>query len=166
MGDFARKEFIDDFRHDEGYIKSPELVKKWVDLLPIVNIPAKYTVFKPLKEADLNLEKSAIVSFLVTPDQLSALIVLANYGRESNDNVIVPFAAGCQAIGIIPYRECNSENPKGVIGLVDISARNNIRQMGKDLMTFTVPFKMFNEMEGNIEGSFLQKESWKELNKI
>ena len=92
--------------------------------------------------------------------------MLANYGRKSNDNVTIPFAAGCQSIGIIPYRECSSENPKTVIGLVDISARNNIRQMGKDLMTFTVPFKMFNEMEGNIEGSFLQKESWKELNKI
>jgi uncharacterized protein (DUF169 family) len=163
MGSFARKELIDDFRHGEGYIKSPELVKKWVDRLPIVDIPAKYTVFKPLKEADLNIEEPAIVTFLVNPDQLSALVVLANYGRESNDNVIVPFAAGCQSIGIIPYRECSSENPKGVIGLVDISARNNIRQMGKDLMTFAVPFKMFNEMEGNIEGSFLQKESWKAL---
>jgi len=163
MENFARKKLIDDFRHGEGYIKSPELVKKWVDRLPIVDIPAKYAVFKPLKE--VNIEEPALVSFLVNPDQLSGLTVLANYGRESNDNVIVPFAAGCQSIGIIPYRECISENPKGVIGLVDISARNNIRQMGKDLMTFTVPFKMFNEMEGNIEGSFLLKESWKDLNK-
>lgn len=121
IGNFARKEFMDDFRHGEGYIKTPELVKKWVDLLPIVDIPAKYTVFKPLKEADLNVEEPAIVSFLVNPDQLSVLVVLANYGRERNDNVIVPFAAGCQSIGIIPYRECRSENPKGVIGLVDIS---------------------------------------------
>ncbi len=166
MGNFARKEFMDDFRHGEGYIKSPELVKKFVGLLPIVDIPAKYTVFKPLKEADLDAEEPVVVSFLVNPDQLSALIVLANYGRESNDNVIVPFAAGCHAIGIFPYRECNSENPKGVIGLVDISARNNMRQMGKDLMSFTVPFRMFNEMEGNVEGSFLQRESWKDLNRI
>jgi hypothetical protein len=100
MDNFARKKLIDDFRHGEGYIRSPELVKNWVDLLPIVDIPAKYAVFKALNEADLNLEEPAIVSFLVNPDQLSALIVLANYGRESNDNVIVPFAAGCQSIGI------------------------------------------------------------------
>jgi len=42
-----------DFRHGEGFIKSPELVKKWVDRLPIVDIPAKYAVLQPLKEADL-----------------------------------------------------------------------------------------------------------------
>ena len=60
ISNFARKEFMDHFRHGEGYIKNPELVNKWVENLPIADIPAKYAVFKPLKE--VNIEEPALVS--------------------------------------------------------------------------------------------------------
>jgi hypothetical protein len=50
------------------------------------------------------------------------------------------------------------------VGLVDLSARLNIRnQLGDDLMTFAVPFKMFQEMESNVEASFLERPTWKNL---
>jgi hypothetical protein len=30
----------------------------------------------------------------------------------------------------------------------------------RDLLSFAVPFKMFLQMESNVEGSFLEKENW------
>ena len=77
---------------------------------------------------------------MAKPDQLSALVILANYGREGTEHVTIPYAAGCQTIGIFAYKEARSENPRAVVGLTDISARANLRkQLGKDLFTFTVP---------------------------
>jgi hypothetical protein len=97
-------------------------------------------------------------------DQLSALIVLASYARDSNEAVIIPQAAGCQTIGIYPFNEAKREKPRGVVGLTDISARVQIkRQLKDDVMSFAVPLAMFHEMEANVPGSFLERNTWKEL---
>jgi hypothetical protein len=91
-------------------------------------------------------------------------VVLANYEGEHNENVVIPFAAGCQAIGICTFRENQRDDPSAVVGLVDLTARKNVRrQLGKDVMSFSVTPKMFQQMEGNLEGSFLQRETWKGL---
>ena len=37
------------------------------------------------------------------------------------------------------------------------------KQLGKDVMTFAVPYKMFQEMEANVEESFLGKEHWQKF---
>jgi len=56
------------------------------------------------------------------------------------------------------------EKPKAVLGLSDITARVYIRrQLGDNLMTFSVPMSMFEEMERNVEGSFLEYEAWQKL---
>jgi hypothetical protein len=91
-------------------------------------------------------------------------VVLANYGRGDNENVTIPWAAGCQTLGIYPYREANAERPRAVVGLTDLSARVFIRkQLGDNLLSFAVPFALFREMEANVEGSFLQRPTWQEL---
>lgn len=160
----AGKEFLEEFRHGEGFMKSPELVERFIDSLPIMEVPKKYVVFKPLTDLDPTQEQPQVVVFLADPDQLSALVVLANYGREDNQNVIAPFAAGCQQIGIYPYQEARSERPRAVIGLTDLSARKNLKkQLDRNVLSFAVPWRMFEEMEDNVEGSFLQKETWKAL---
>jgi uncharacterized protein (DUF169 family) len=142
--------------HGEGYKKNPEVAKKFVDALPIIDVETEYIIFKPLEKL-LGAETPKVVVFLANPDQLSALVVLANYARETNDNVIVPFGAGCQSIGIIPYRESKSELPKATIGLTDITVR---AKCDKDILSFAVPYKMFLEMEDNVKGSFLEKQEW------
>jgi uncharacterized protein (DUF169 family) len=163
IGGFVRGELLDDFVHGERYIKSPALVKHYLDSMPITDIPASYVVFKPLSEVEIKKETPIVVILLANPDQLSALVVLANYAREGNEHVIVPFSAGCQTIGIFAYREAQSEQQRAIIGLTDLSARKYVRKLGSDLMTFAVPFKMFQEMEENVEGSFLQRETWETL---
>ncbi len=161
---FMRPEAYDNFLHGERYIKTPKLVERFIECLPMMEIPTNYVVFKPLQDVNLSSEKPQTVIFFADPDQLSALTVLANYGRGSNENVIIPYAAGCQTIGIYPYREAISENPRAVVGLTDISARVYIRkQLGDNLMSFAVPLSLYEEMEQNVSGSFLERHSWKDV---
>lgn len=162
---FLTKESHDNFLYGERYIKSPELVEKFVRSLPLMEIPSKYVVFRPLSDIDPTREKPQSVIFFVDPDQLSALTVLANYGRGDNENVIIPYAAGCQTIGIYPYREAQSKNPRAVMGLTDLSARVYVRkQLGDShFMTFTAPFALFEEMEQDVPGSFLERHTWQSL---
>ena len=129
----------------------------------MIDVPTRYVVLKPLSQVG-DQERPEVVIFLVDPDRLSALVVLANYGREGNENVIVPWGAGCQTIGILAYREARSAKPRAVIGLTDLSARKYLaKQLGHDLMTFAAPFAMFQEMEANVPGSFLERDTWREL---
>ncbi len=168
VGEFARSErrtFIDNHLHGEGYIKTPELVKKFYETLPIRDVPAKYVIFQPLKDIPEDGEPQVVI-FPVNPDQLSALVSLANYERATSDNVIVPFGAGCQQMALFPYREAEAELPRAVIGLTDISARvYTAKALGRDILTFAVPFRMFWEMEGNVAGSFLERETWLRLSR-
>jgi uncharacterized protein (DUF169 family) len=161
---FLRSEAYDDFLHGEKYVQSPELVKNFIECLPIVDIPFEYVVFKPLEAVDSGKEKPDVIVFLGDMDQISALTILANYHREDNENVIFPYAAGCQTIGIYPLQEAKSEKPRAVLGLSDISARVAIKRLLKeDFMSFAVPFRLFQEMEENVVGSFLERNTWKNL---
>lgn len=161
---FLRKESYDNFVHGERYRKSPDLVRQFVKNLPIVDIAAHYVVFKPLAKVDRAKERPETVIFFADPDQLSALVVLANYDSGENEKVIIPHAAGCQTIGIYPYREANNGKQRAVIGLTDLSARTHLnRQLAPNLMTFAVPLALFDDMEGNVEGSFLDRHTWQDL---
>lgn len=160
---FMREEAHEEFVHGERYLKTPALAQKFAHLLPVREIPSRYVVLEPLAGVGAG-QTPQVVVFFANPNQTSALVVLANYGREHNENVIVPFAAGCQAIGIYPYREAEAENPRAVLGLIDLSARLQLKpKLGDQLFTVAVPYRMFCELEGNVEGSFLERPTWRQL---
>ncbi|MFO8057786.1 MAG: DUF169 domain-containing protein [bacterium] len=164
---YMREQAYEDFLYGERYIKSPKLVKSFIECLPITDVPAEYVVFKPLRNVDPESETPEVVVFLADPDQFSALVVLANYDKEHNENVYIPYAAGCQTIALYPFKEARSDNPRAVAGLTDLSARLAIkRQLKEDLLTFAVPYKRFLEMEDNVAGSFLERDTWQELMKL
>ena len=110
-------------REGEGYKKTPELVKEAMGKQPNVIAPHAYRVFKPLGEVDPAQETPRVVVFLANPDQISALTVLANYGRPTNDNVILHFVAGCGSFCLLPDRLNQQEPLRAVLGMTDISAR-------------------------------------------
>lgn len=143
----------------EGYKKTPEFAAQFVRELPITDIEESYVVFKPLAQVEEE-EKPRIVVFYANPDQLSALVVLANYGRAQNDNVRIPFASGCQSVCLLPWDEAQQETPKAILGMTDISARPFV---DADLLSFSVPYRMFCEMETNVPGSFLDKAAWEKV---
>jgi len=160
---WLRRGASSDLVHGERYVKTPEAVRRFVDALPMIEVPTRYVVLKPLSQV-AGSERPEVVIFLVDPDRLSALVVLANYDRDGNENVIMPWGAGCQTIGILAYREARSPKPRAVVGLTDLSARKYVaKQLGHNLMTFTVPFAMLQEMEANVPGSFLERDTWREL---
>jgi hypothetical protein len=164
---FLQPDAYDDFVKGERYLKSPQLVQSFIQNLPIVDIPETYVVFKPLDAVAEGDIPPATVVFLGDMDQIAAMTILANYHRPTNDNVIFPFAAGCQSMGIYAFAEAKREQPRAVLGLNDLSARLSLKRLlKKDLMSFAVPYKLFQEMEANVAGSFIQRHTWGELRKL
>jgi uncharacterized protein (DUF169 family) len=154
----------DDYLKGERYVKNPEATRRFVESLPIQDIPSKFVIVRPLNRAEPEKDEIKNVTFFVDPDALSALVILANYARPDEENVIVPWAAGCQVMGIFAYRELEREHPRGLIGMTDISARKNVRAtLGENILSLTAPWPLFQEMESNVEGSFLQRETWLSL---
>jgi len=158
--------FVEEFLQGERYLKSPEDVRDFIAQLPIREIPSEYVVFKPLDQVDLDQEKPISVVFFADPDQFSAIGVLVNYCYPGNQNVIFPFAAGCQTIGLYAYQQADSETPKAIAGPMDLSARLYLRkQFGENIMSMALPWQMFLTMEANVSGSFLERHTWNELSR-
>ena len=105
LAETAGKEFAHEFLEGERYEKGHEFVNQWLEDLPIMEMESRYVLFVPLSETDPAVQKPENVILTVDADQLSALVVLANYVRQGLENVFIPFAAGCRQIGIIPWNE-------------------------------------------------------------
>jgi hypothetical protein len=158
------KGMVDDFLLGERYLKNSEGTRRFLDALPMRDITAPYVVVKALDSADPDKEEIKSVTFFVDPDRLSALVILSNYTDPDQENVIIPWAAGCQVMGILAYRELESQHPRALVGLTDISARHRVRaSLGRDVMSFTAPWPVFQRMEANVDNSFLQRQTWHAL---
>jgi uncharacterized protein (DUF169 family) len=140
----------------ERYKKSPQLVKEYLENHPAFEAPGKYLVFKRLDKLAQE-EKPLAVIFFATPDVLSGLFTLANYDRADPYGVICPMGSGCSSIINQPYLEAQSENPRCILGMFDVSARPCVPE-GK--LTFTIPMQRFEQMVANMEESFLKTHSW------
>lgn len=158
----APKILLEEFAEGERFYAAPELVEEWARGLPKVKPEGGCIVIKPLARL-LPGEKPKAVAFLVNPDQLSALTVLANF-NGGVDNVRLPFGAGCICFGLLPFAEAAREKPRAVVGLTDISARFYLRKpLGRDILSFTVPFAMFEQMEADAPKSFLHCFAWRSM---
>jgi len=143
----------------ERYKKTPELVKEWMGQVPELHAPAQSIVFKRwdlLEEAD----QPDVAIFFAKPDVLSGLFTLANFDVAQPNGVCAPFGAGCASIIQYPYLERNSESPRGVLGLFDVSARPFV---SPDTLTFSVPMNKLERMMDNMDESFLTTESWQKI---
>jgi hypothetical protein len=144
----------------EGYKKTPELVEAMMGEYKPLEAPADYCIMKPVSLLSSD-EQPETVFFLVNPDQLSALIVLANYDLVGNNGVITPFGSGCSSIIQLPRVE-NRGRKRGIVALTDISVRSILPE---SILGFAVPFDRALEMEENVPGSFLEREDWLEVKK-
>jgi hypothetical protein len=154
----------DDFLHGERYLESAECTREFVEALPIREVPTKYVIAKPLEQIDPDRDDVKSVTLFVEPDALSALTILANHSGPGYENVGMPYAAACQVMGILGYKELESEHPRALVGLADLSARNYTRPtLGGKVMSFTAPWPVFLKMEANLDTAFFGRPTWQAL---
>lgn len=145
----------------ERYKKSPKLVTNFMRHLPPYKAPGKYLVFKRWDMLALEDEPLAVI-FFAAPNVMAGLFTLANFDFIEPDGVIAPFGSGCASIIHYPYIEMNSQMPRCVLGLFDISARPVVPE---NILTFTVPMRRFIAMVRNMDESFLTTQSWQMVKK-
>lgn len=117
--------------------------------------PKDYCVFKPVSLLSPG-DEPEVVLFLVNPDQLSALVILANYDLPGNDGVAALFGSGCDSLVLFPRLERTGKR-RGIIGLTDISVR---KMLPPEILSFALPFDRALELETNVPGSFLERKVW------
>jgi uncharacterized protein (DUF169 family) len=145
----------------ERYKKSPELVKEMIKKMPSFKAPARFIVFKRWDMLEAS-DEPAVVIFFAKPDELSGLFTLANYDEIEQNGVISPFGAGCSSIVMYPYLERDSQRPRAVLGMFDVSARPFVP---KEMLTFAIPMSKFDRMIDNMDESFLITPSWEKVRK-
>jgi hypothetical protein len=140
----------------ERYKRDPMLVEQYLLQHVAFEAPGKYLIFKRWDKLD-PMDEPFVVIFFASGDVLSGLFTLANYDFAEPDGVIAPMGAGCGSIVGYPLEQSRSQNPRCVLGLFDVSARPHV---GRDELTFSIPFKRFMQMIGYMDESFLITGSW------
>lgn len=138
---------------------NPEIAMEMIENQPNNVFGGKeYISLKPYKD----YMEVDTVGFIVNPDQLSALIHLYNFKDWRYDNIIAPMCSGCASIFRIPFYEMTRENPRAVIGNVDIFSRPHL---DKNTFVFVVPHNRYLEMIKNIDDSFFYSHIWNGIKK-
>ncbi|MGQ9462931.1 MAG: DUF169 domain-containing protein [Candidatus Fervidibacter sp.] len=140
----------------ERYKKSPELVRQLTQFYQPFQAPAKYAVSKRWDKLEPS-EEPMVVIFVAKPDIIAALFTLANFDHPDLNGAIAPFGSGCSSIVYNPLRELQSEHPRAVLGMFDISARPYVPP---ETLTIAIPWTKFVRMVDNMEESFLITSSW------
>jgi hypothetical protein len=126
-----------------------------------IKAPGRFIVFKRWDKLEKTDSPEVVICF-ARPDVLSGLFTLASFDEAGQDMVIAPFGSGCSSIVHDPYLEVKSPNPRGVIGMFDVSARPYVPA---DMLTFAAPMSKFTRMIDNMEESFLITPSWAKVQK-
>lgn len=152
----SREEFIKFLADEEGLKASGELMEKWIDSYQTYQASYSHLFIGPLKADQWKYLKS--VTFFVNPDQLSTLMIGAQYHSSPQDPspVIAPFGSGCMEL--YPFRD--PDIVQASIGATDIAMRQHIPP---DILAFTVTKPMFERLCSLDKRSFLYKPFLKRL---
>ena len=147
--------------NEERFKKSKGHVMGMMEANPPLPAKGKYLV---VKRWDTLSEQDApqVVSFFVSPDAIAGLFSLANYDTINPHGVISPFGSGCDTLIGFAMKECESSNPKGVIGGFDPPMRACVKP---NLLTFSVPYIRLITMLGNMDDCFLNTYIWEGIHK-
>lgn len=148
----------------ERFHCSKEKAYKWVSQdLPLFNFPEKYRIMKPLSDLQEGEIPESVI-FTVNPIQLTALITLAGSIREGVNDTITPQGGACQMIGNFVFNEANREKPRAVLGLLDLAARDTVKNLLPDnVLTYAVPWKLFKALEEEAKVGIFKSPLWTNL---
>jgi len=136
----SREDFIHFLVEEEGLKASGELMNQWLDHRQPYRAEHPHLLLGPLKAEQYESLKT--VTFFVSPDQLSALVIGAHYhvGPEEPPPVIAPFGSGCMQL--VPlFRDLAI--PQAIIGATDLAMR---QYLPPDILAFTVTRPMFKQL--------------------
>ena len=163
----ARASFRPLFEFGERRHSDREMARRWIlDCLPRHDVPNRYVWFKPLSgtEPDENIRT---VVFPVGPVELAGLTTLAGSVVEGADPVHVPQGPDCLRVGCFAYDQYDAEQPRGVLGMLDVDGREVMRRrFHDDTLTLAIPMPLFLRMEEEAADSVLTIPGWTALRGI
>jgi hypothetical protein len=153
----SREDFISFLVDDEGLKASHELMDVWLEHNKPYMPENPNILIGPLKADQYDHLKT--ITFYVNPDQLSALMLGAQYNEQPGGfpSVISPFGSGCMQM-LSLFEDLNI--PQAIIGATDIAFR---QYLPPDVLSFTVTKPMFEQLCNLDNHSFLYKRFWKRL---
>jgi hypothetical protein len=154
-----RKNMVDFLTDTEGLKCNKYATDAWLESAEMYAPKHKTLFIGPLKDSMYPFLKS--ITFFVTADQLSSLIIAANYSAASANYqpVTVPFGSGCSQL--LPF-VANYVEPHAVIGGTDLSMR---AYLPENLLMFTMNLPMFELLCKVGDESFLGKNYFIDFNK-
>ncbi len=155
----SRDDFVEFLVDEEGLKASHELMNQWLDQSKPYKPDNPNILIGPLKADQYKYLKT--ITFYVNPDQLSAMMLGAQYNNAPDfpPTVIAPPGSGCMEL--LPLFE-DLKIPQAMIGATDIAMR---QYLPPDILAFTVTKPMFQQLCELDEHSFLYKPFWRDLRK-
>jgi hypothetical protein len=154
-----RQDFVAFLVDDEGLKASHDLMNQWLNHSKPYEQKYPHILIGPLQEGQYEYLRS--VTFYVNPDQLSVLVLGAQYNNAPGDPlpVIAPFGSGCsQLVSLFE----DLDVPQAIIGATDIAMR---QFLPPQVLAFTTTKPLFEQLCALDERSFLYKPFWKRLRK-
>jgi len=145
----------------ECYLESPEVVRRFFEVLDPRPAPAPYCIFKSLSQFSPQ-ETPEVVIFFARGEVIGGLNQLATFVTNDFEAVMSPFGAGCSNIVTWPLKYLERGVLKAVLGGWDPSDR---RFLKPDEISFAVPWEMFARMVSRYRESFLTKPTWATVRK-
>ena len=144
----------------EKYKKTPEMVVDYVNGLGMNRAEKQYLNFIRIDKAE-SFEGIEGIFFYATPDMLSGLCGWAFFDINEPDAVVSRFGSGCSTVVSMTVVENARQGHRCFIGLLDPSVRPWV---GKDELSFTIPFSRFTQMMETMKDCFLfDSHAWQKM---
>ena len=144
----------------EKYKKTPDMVLDYVQGLGMKQVEKPYLNFIRIDKAE-SFEGTEGVMFYATPDMLSGLCGWAFYDTNEPDAVVSQFGSGCSTVVSMATVENAKKGYRCFIGLFDPSVRPWV---GKNELSFTIPFSRFVTMMETMKDCFLfDSHAWEKV---
>jgi len=147
-----REDYVKLLAETEGLKDSRALMNRWLDASKPYKPQHPHIFIGPVREEQADYLKS--ITFFVNPDQLSSLMIGAQYFQAPYDPlppVTAPFGSGCMQL-LALFKDF--DYPQAMIGTTDIAMRQYIPP---EILAFTVTLPLYRQLCQLDERSFLYK---------
>jgi len=160
LGDRAPEGAPPMLKEGERFFCDGDTAMKWRQSMPYSDKAYPRIVFAPLSRWS-EVGTPHLVFIFANPDQISALVTMQGFHNGKAVNTLAPFGAACHSI-VYAAEQMDKEEPYAIMGLFDISQRSAAL---KDYLSMTVPYKLWENMNMDLEKSCLTTHSWHNIEK-